>query len=120
MGRLDRERARFEPARRRGGNGAFDAGVPRSGKRRPRSERSSPVPTWAETRGTRPSEEPPKLGTSHPLAAQARRARLDRALRDLFTPGLSARVLDRHLDMIEREHAFLRIGTARSAPPPLT
>ena len=69
---------------------------------------------------TRPSEEPPKLGASHPLAAQARRARLDRALRDLFTPGLSARVLDRHLDMIEREHAFLRIGTARSAPPPLT
>ena len=63
----------------------------------------------------RPSEEPPKLGTSHPLAAQARRARLDRALRDLFTPGLSARVLDRHLDMIEREHAFLEIGTARSA-----
>ena len=30
MGRLDRERARFEPARRRGGNGAFDAGVPRA------------------------------------------------------------------------------------------
>jgi hypothetical protein len=29
-------------------------------------------------------------------------------------------VLDRHLDMIEREHAFLAIGTARSAPPPLT
>ena len=53
MGRLDRERARFEPARRRGGNGAFDAGVPRAraGKRRPRSERSSPVPKWAETRG---------------------------------------------------------------------
>ena len=54
MGRLDRERARFEPARRRGGNRAFGAGVPRAraGKRRPRSERSSPVPKWAETRGT--------------------------------------------------------------------
>ena len=49
----------------------------------------------------------------------ARLARLDRALRDLFEPGLSARVLDRHLDMIEREHAFLQMG-GRTTTPPMT
>ena len=42
MGRLDRERARFEPARRRGGNRAFDAGVlPENDGRAPRDRRPS-------------------------------------------------------------------------------
>ena len=53
MGRLDRERARFEPARRRGGNGAFDAGVPRA--RVPENDGRAP-------RDRRPSRNGPKRG----------------------------------------------------------
>ena len=69
MGRLDRERARFEPARRRGGNGAFDAGVPRA--RVPENDGRAP-------RDRRPSRNGPKRGghdRARSLQSWARRTR---------------------------------------------
>ena len=49
----------------------------------------------------------------------ARLRRLDRALRDLFAP-LPARAVVAALDALERDHAFLRLASAREPPPPLT
>ena len=49
----------------------------------------------------------------------ARLRRLDRALRDLFAP-LPARAVVAALDALERDHAFLRLSSAREPPPPLT
>mmetsp|Transcript_34123 Transcript_34123/g.104845 ORF Transcript_34123/g.104845 Transcript_34123/m.104845 type:complete len:103 (-) Transcript_34123:114-422(-) len=50
----------------------------------------------------------------------ARLQRIDRALRDLFEPGLTAGTVVQVLELLAVDHDFLRLGSKRSIPPPVT